>query len=447
MALALAGCGQQAGSWRLLTPAGTHIFSVATDPHIPELVYAGADSGGVYRARADQTGLAAPSDGIPDQTVVASILPDPKIAGRLLAGTTGGLYRSDHYGDQWARFGKGLPSGGAALALASVPDDTLLLAGIDNNGLYRSLDDGATWTPSSSGLPAKATVAALSWDAASQRWLAGLQDDTGHEIYASQDGGQTWAASDAGIPSGTIVYGLVTLTSASGGAARMAATSKGLFEESAGGQNWTKINAGLPAGPSYAIAAINGQPDGVVAAIGANVYYSDSAGASWSLVAHGLTNDVPALAVASNGHGVRVFYAASGQLARFPTGVSTSDSTSFLLIALISAILVAGGYALMRRNRRYGYAMGASDNEGTAGPGAAADRARRRQQSGASPSGPYFPSLGENSQPAEKRPKPAKGGAAPILAPTDLTTRDQSGPPAAPEKAAQNGHGVSKKNE
>src|SRR5579859_3309251 len=102
LALLLAGCGTQAGDWRLVSPAGVHIFSMAADPNISALVYAGADNGSVYRARADQTGSAAPGAGIPENAVVASLLPDPKVPGRVFAGTTAGFYRSEHYGDQWS---------------------------------------------------------------------------------------------------------------------------------------------------------------------------------------------------------------------------------------------------------------------------------------------------------------------------------------------------------
>lgn len=443
LALILAGCGQQAGAWRLISPAGTHIYSVATDPHIPELIYAGADQGGVYLARADQTGQAVPSSGIPDQTVVTSIMPDPKIAGRIFAGTTRGLYLSSQYGGTWAGYGKGLPTDSAALALAGEPDDSVLLAGTDGKGIYRSQDDGATWTAASQGLPASASVAALSWDATSKQWWAGLDASGGHTIYVSDNAGATWMVADSGLSSGTGVNGLVTLND-NGVVTRIAATTTGLYTERDGATSWAKLSAGLAAGASLAIAPISGQPAGVAAAIGANVYDSTNAGATWSLVAQGLTNDVAALTVATDGHGKLIYYAASDQLARYPNTVTTSDPVTFLIIALVAIALIVGGYFLSRRNRRFGYAMGANANEANAGPGAAAERARRRQQNGDSPSGPYFPSREDDAWRDEKASARFAKPGAHVLAPTDLTTREQTDQPAPPSKAAQNGHGGKK---
>jgi hypothetical protein len=436
LVLLLTGCGQQAGAWRLISPAGTHTYSVATDPHIPQLIYAGSDQG-VYLARADQTGLAVETSGIPDQTVVASILPDSKIAGLIFAGTTRGLYRSVNYGETWARYGQALPSDSAALVLAGEPDDSVLLAGMDGAGVYRSQDDGATWTLSSSGLPAKATVAALAWDAASKQWWAGLNATSGHTLYASADGGATWSTADAGLPSGASVNALLTLNSGSG-VIRLAATTVGLYAERGGAATWTKLSAGLPSGGSLALAPISGQPDAVVAAIGSGVYLSTNAGTSWALVAQGLTSNVAGLTVASDAHGKSVYYAASDQLARYPNTVPPNDPLAFLIVALVVIVLVVGGYFLMRRNRRFGYAMGANDNEATAGPGAAAERARRRQEDGETPTGPYFPAHEDDVWRARV---PSGKPRASVLSPADLTTREQTGQPAPPNKAAQNGHG------
>ncbi len=66
--LALAACGTQAGDWRLLGPSsGAHVFTIAADPHVTGLIYAGADDGGVYRVRADHAGECPQRNGHPVQ--------------------------------------------------------------------------------------------------------------------------------------------------------------------------------------------------------------------------------------------------------------------------------------------------------------------------------------------------------------------------------------------
>jgi ligand-binding sensor domain-containing protein len=440
LALLLAGCGAQAGAWRLLTPVNSHVISLATDPNIPELVYAGSDDGAVYRARADQRGNAAPGAGIPSDAVVASILPDPKVPGRLLAGTTEGLYRSDHYGDNWAAFGRGLPTNFATIALAAAPDDSVLLAGTDSHGIYRSLDDGATWTAASAGMPAGATVTAVVWDATGKVWWAGLAAPQQHTLYKSTDGGQNWTPADQFVKAGADINALAAVPSATGSDTVFAATSAGIYTYN--GEKWAAAS-GTPANQAaLAVTAIPHQPGAIVAAFTSGVYVSTDGGATWTVVAQGLTKPVSGLGVARDANGANVYFAASGQLARFPTGISGSnantDQTSALLVALIAAMLVGGGYLISRRSRRFGYAMGASDNEGTAGPGAAAARARERAR-GRETAGMYLP----NFPPPSGR-KGARGddGAAPrVLTPDDLTTRKQTGKPVDSDKASSNGHG------
>jgi hypothetical protein len=432
LALTLAGCGTQAGDWRLLSPASAHIYTVVTDPHIATLVYAGADDGSVYRARADQPGLAVPGAGLPKDAVVAGLLADQKIAGRLLAGTTAGLYRSDHYGDQWSAFGKGLPAGVTALALASTPDDSVALAGLDGRGVYRSTDGGATWIVASNGLPAKATVTALAWDSAQQRWWAGLQGAADHSLFSSMDGGQTWTPADSGLPARADVNALASVTGADGGVTRFAATSAGLYSAGGDGQTWSKAAGTLPSGAALAVIPVSGQPGAVVVSIGLGVYNSSNAATGWAPVAQGLTQPAQGLTVATDGHGARVYYAAAGQLARYPSGAKNSDPTLFLLIVTALGALLVGAFVLRRRSRRFAAAMGANATDRTVGRAAEAARAWERQSGGSG--GSARASGGARRQVDSASPSPA-------LSPTDLTTKERTGEPAQPDKAAQNGHG------
>ncbi|HEX9036234.1 MAG TPA: hypothetical protein VF808_04505 [Ktedonobacterales bacterium] len=431
VALGLGGCGTQAGAWRLLTPSNSHVISLAADPHIPALIYAGTDDGVVYRARADATGSAVPGTGIPAGAVVASLMPDPKISGRLLAGTTSGLYRSLHYGDEWSAFSQGLPRGYAALALATTPDDSVTLAGTDSHGVYRSIDDGASWAPASAGLPSSATVSSLVWDPAAGIWWAAVQDTTSGNLFQSSDGGQTWKASTAFVHGGGDLNSLATVALSGGGDVVFVATSTGAYF-TRDGAAWSKVGGAVPGSGALAVAAFPGQPGAVVISFGETVWASTDAGASWRIVAQGLTNPVAAVGVARDTNGDVVYYAASSQLARFPTGrTGTSGTTSYFLIALIAATLVGGGYLLSRRARRFGYAMGASDNETTAGPAA---RARARMEAA------QRRSSKATSYQARGRRAGLRQGPATLL-PSDLTSRKQTGAPARPEKAAGNGHG------
>ena len=455
--LLLAGCGTQVGSWRLIGPTdGAHVYTLAADPTVAGLIYAGGDNGAVYRGLADQTGNVASGEGIPSGAAVASLLPDPARAGVVLAGTSAGIYRTDDYGDTWSRYGAGLPAQATALALAATPDDATLLAGADHGAVYRSADDGAHWTRVGAGLPSQATPVTLAWDAPANLWLLGLNDATGPALYASADDGQSWTPHATGLPSGAQVNALALVSGAPSSTpspALFAATSSGLFTSADSGQSWSHIGGGLPAGSALALATLRQQPTWLYVAIDSGVYRSTDGGARWQVVAPGLTTNVQGLVATQGKTSGPVVYAAVGQVARYPTGIPSGGTNvpSWVVFGFILVILVGGGYVISRRSRRFGYAMGAMRNE--ANTGRAADEAERwrrerREQnerqrppsgvaSGPTPRGSESRRVGGDER-GEQR------GQGRVLTPSDLTSRGSTGAPANPTKAAQNGHGKPK---
>lgn len=417
--LTLAGCGGQAGAWRLIGPeGGANAYIIVADPHVSGLVYAGADDGGVYRARADQAGDVVSGSGIPSGAAVASLAPDPQRAGVVLAGTSVGLYRSADYGDTWRAWGSGLPHA-SAVGLAMTPDDATLLAGIDHGGVYRSVDGGATWVSAAQGLPPKATPVALLWDAPARLWLAGLIGGGATQLYASADDGRTWTPRATGLPASAQVNALAML---SGAPALFAATTSGLYVSADAGQNWRHV-AGLPAGSALALATLPHQPTWLYASVGAGVYRSTDSGATWQVVAPGLTSEAQGIAVTDDPQGAPVVYVAAGQVARYPTGATPVGSVPTTLLLVIFALaLVAGGYLVSRRMRRFGYAMGARRNESNTGRAAEAAERWSAEQA---------------ERHATLQARHARDAASSISAPTRPTTDA----PADPRKAAQNGHG------
>ncbi|HEX8731693.1 MAG TPA: hypothetical protein VF725_06490, partial [Ktedonobacterales bacterium] len=293
----------------------------------------------------------------------------------------------------------------------------------DHGGIYRSADDGATWAPSATGLPPSATPVALLWDAPAHLWLAGLIGGGVTQLYASADNGQSWTPRVTGLPSGAQVNALAML---SGAPALFAATTSGLYTSADDGQAWRKV-AGLPTGSALALATLAGQPTWLYASVGAGVYRSTDSGATWQVVAPGLTSDAQGLAVTRDSHGAPVVFVAAGQIARYPTGATSVGGvpTTLLLLFFILA-LVGGGYVIMRRMRRFGYAMGVERNESNTGRAAEAANRWAAEQA-------------ERSATLQAR--RAREAASSISAPP----RPATGTPADPRKAAQNGHGKRKR--
>ncbi|MFL6196826.1 MAG: WD40/YVTN/BNR-like repeat-containing protein [Thermoanaerobaculia bacterium] len=79
-------------------------------------------------------------------TEIFELAADPAVQGRLLAGTTAGLWISDDGGEHWSRRKTGLPDGAMVHQLARDERTAAWYAATIHHGTYRSLDGGASWT-------------------------------------------------------------------------------------------------------------------------------------------------------------------------------------------------------------------------------------------------------------------------------------------------------------
>jgi hypothetical protein len=289
-------------------------------------------------------------------------------------------------------------------------------------------------------LPAQATPVALTWDAHDHLWLLGLISGGATPLYTSADDGQTWTARASGLLAGAQVNALATLGATTSTPTVFAATTRGLFSSVDAGQHWSSVAGGLPQGSALALATLTQQPTWVYVSIVSAVYRSTDGGAHWASVAPGLTSAAQGLAVTDDTQSGPVVFAAAGQLARYPTGVSAgSDLPGYVTLTLVLLALLGGGYLLSRRTRRFGYAMGALRNERNTGRAAeAADRWRRGPTATGSPGA--TPTTPRDTKAAGERASEGR-----VLAPTDLTSRATTGSPAKNDKAAQNGHGKPKR--
>ncbi|HEX4964513.1 MAG TPA: hypothetical protein VF173_27100 [Thermoanaerobaculia bacterium] len=98
------------------------------------LLYVSTDAGASWRV---STG---------DLPGILALAADPKVQGRLLAGTYEGLLGSDDGGDHWHPLGTGLPDGAGIRHLARDARSATWYAATFEHGIYRSLDGGAHWT-------------------------------------------------------------------------------------------------------------------------------------------------------------------------------------------------------------------------------------------------------------------------------------------------------------
>ncbi len=191
--------------------------SLAIDPFDAQTFYGGAVDG-FYRSRDGGRTWQRSNAGLPISTecddhfcatnLVSTILPDPRMAGRLTVRFEFEVYGSVDGGAHWSFRGPSKPPGPPVDLLARGPGDALLAVGGGDRPadltrlgvLYRSTDEGRTWTrggrlPSSAGVPG--TIA-----------FTGLVANEGGVFVGtnllgvlwSRDGGNSWAPLNDGLP-------------------------------------------------------------------------------------------------------------------------------------------------------------------------------------------------------------------------------------------------------
>jgi hypothetical protein len=178
---------------------------------------------------------------------------------------------------------------GSVNSLASMGQYTL--AGT-NGGIFKSNDAGNSWNVSNSGL-SNQTV--LSLIAAGDHIIAGTN---GGGIYLSHDSGSTWEQSNVGLTN------LIVTAFAFDGIAIYAATHAGVFSSVDEGDSWTPINSGLSDLSTRSI-AVSG--NNILVATASGIFVSDRSTISWTQQSTGLGSTTVNNLAVTNG----IIYAAT----------------------------------------------------------------------------------------------------------------------------------------
>jgi photosystem II stability/assembly factor-like uncharacterized protein len=346
--LALAGCGTAApaNQWQNVGPANAQIDTLASDPHIRGIIFAGGSDGTTYLARGDKSGVFVTSQQSPGHGPVNIIFPNPYTNGAVYAGTAGGFYASSDYGNTYTARNSGLPAEASVTAITTGADATTLYISVAGKGFYTSADGGKSWkavvpSTTTASLPANAVVQALLWDAASKALYAAVSG-AGAGVYISRDTGASWARDGDGLPPKTDAYALLEVASGgatSSGPTLYTGTSAGVYARASDTATWKAANTGLPSGTVYSLATYFATPGLLYAGTGQTVYTSADGGQRWSKVADGLAHAIPAIVVVPGQNTPTVTFAAAGQIARYPAvaGGSGGILSTLLLVVIVGA--------------------------------------------------------------------------------------------------------------
>jgi photosystem II stability/assembly factor-like uncharacterized protein len=208
--------GEPIANWENLGPIdmdghGGRMISHAFDPLVPEVVWAGSASGGLWLSENGGDSWSPKTDGIPS-TGVGAIAIHPQDSNTLIIGT----------GEGFISFGRG---------------------GI---GAFKSTDKGLTWLPTSFVFPASVNVSVLklAWHPTNHNiiWMAATNG-----LWKSEDQGENWISimSD-GTNHQNFIFDDIIIQLNNPDIMFVSQENVGVLKSVDGGDNFTLLNNGIP---------------------------------------------------------------------------------------------------------------------------------------------------------------------------------------------------------
>ncbi len=278
-----------------LGPEGGLIAAVAYAPSNPQVVYAGAWGGGVYRSDDSGEHWSWRSRGLDNLTVV-SLAVDPLDPETLYVGTyKSGLFKSSNGGATWMAVNQGIQEQAIVYSIVINPDQPQIVycatRGPSNGDkppwkgvIYRSTDGGASWSVSLAnlgGVSYQDWIYALAISATQPEVLFAAAHE--HGPLRSQDGGKSWEILSNGI-SNLSTRGIVVGSSAA--TARTVYTGvwtkSGVFKSTNLGDEWTLQDKGVSGSQIYGMDMPTNQTEQVyLATFNKGVVKTNNGGDSW----------------------------------------------------------------------------------------------------------------------------------------------------------------------
>lgn len=296
-------------------PISGRIQAVIADPIDPNVIYLGADNGGIWK-----------NVNSPDWTPLTDFMPslnfasngyrtlvvhpaNPKLIFGAVSGSGAGILNSTDGGTTWTLLANGQLDGMHLVALVAHPTNTsLLYLAAGWAGVWTSTDGGSTWSPVGS-LPGGYVCDLIMARYDSKTLFAAVVSDknaaqSNNGIYKSTDGGSTWTQLGGGLPpaaalgsqhaggavrfesgsaAGSVYASLLTL-GPPGPSQSVTAVQR--FRTTDGGTTWNALSAsggGLEARSWHLLLAVDPKDDTHIFANDAySLYESHDSGGSWS---------------------------------------------------------------------------------------------------------------------------------------------------------------------
>lgn len=340
-----------AGTWLRYPLPGAEVKSLAAEPRVPGLFYAGTALGGVYRTTDAGRSWSSSPGGAPfPGYAVTSLVPDPQRPGSVWAGLTGVvkgglLVRSDDSARSWTvvrRWEERAESRVVAVALLS---GRKVVAVGGDTGLEVSEDGGRTWRPSQPPLDPGSGVSFLAFHPLKP---GVLYTGSYRHPFRSTDLGRSWTRIAGGMIEDTQVFHLDFSPTDPDDV--WAATCGWVYRTTDGAARWTRYKEGLLDRRTHVVARDARDGRRVLAGTTGGLFESRDAGGSFRRISRETTvvnallfdpADPAVLLVATESEGV---------LRSEDGGATLVESNAGLSEARVSAVAVtASGRVVVAR--------------------------------------------------------------------------------------------------
>lgn len=318
---------------------GGHVTAVAFDPRSPDVVFVGADEGGIWRSTNGGQSWSLASVGC-NASTISVLKPDLTVASRWWAATNLGLFRTDDGGDHWYVVNTGLMGSATALTTLVLDGNAIYVASnvgttSGNATVRRSTDEGQSWQVLT--IPVMDTVNGF---AARGMWLLAA---TWSGLWVSTDGGANWTQSMGGLASSLVDAVFLDPTQMD---TVYASTTLGLSISTDRAMSFTTAAGGLPTGRLEQLSVTSA---GLFASMGLDLYRSADRGTTWSAspLASGravlaVGGDAARLVAGTRGFGMYVSTNSGATWAASNAGFTSTLVTSIAVDRAAPDVMLAG---------------------------------------------------------------------------------------------------------
>jgi len=274
--------------WKNVGPAGESILALAVDPLTTTIIYAGTDSGGVFKSTDGGENWNTINTGLP-KTHVNDIAINPLTPATLYVGTDSGLFRSSDAGASWSATGLSF----AVYDLAIDPKTPSTFYGLSPYNIVKSTDEGRTWSKAVSGMEnppgisLNFHVAGLAIDPLKPTMLYAATTPYTHPmsmrywpgyVFISTNSAVSWSVTDLWFYSD--VYMLVIDPSTP--STLYLGLYTGVMKSTDSGKNWDLVNNGLEQPDIRTLAIDPANPAIVYAGTRRGVFVSTNGAGDWN---------------------------------------------------------------------------------------------------------------------------------------------------------------------